>query len=344
MFPRPPLFINDDLAIDQYTNRSIRRRKWLMEHCHGPIVLLAPEYGPNQMYAWANCFCPVYQDSYILYLTGINQLGIAIILDPVKNEHHIFLPKYNSKTIFWDGDYFSYGDKRSHDFLSQLGFTHIHAKNQLDQIISQYSQNSIWHLLIQKVQKKYRRDDQFLLKQRLSRRFKSNFKFKNIEGLSWQQRFSHDATAINCAKQGAKKTEIAFRRLLTQSPFNSETQLAGQLIGELLKETCFGLSFSPIVARDKNAATLHYTANSEQCKNNSLILLDFGIRWQSMCTDVSRTIPSQGRYTDLQKRLMAIVLSTLSVTQQKLKAGVTFKELNDFAWQHLETTLQQEFL
>ena len=96
MFPAPPLFINDGLSFDSFAKRSIRRRQWLIDRCTAPILLSGPRQGPNQMYAWAHCFAPVYQDSYLLFLTGINQLNIQIILDPQSGDQHIFLPE---KTI-----------------------------------------------------------------------------------------------------------------------------------------------------------------------------------------------------------------------------------------------------
>ena len=49
--------------------------------------------------------------------------------------------------------------------------------------------------------------------------------------------------------------------------------------------------------------------------------MDFGLRWQSMCSDVSRTIPVNGQYTDLQKRLVQLVLNTLEATITMVKEG-----------------------
>ena len=78
-------------------------------------------------------------------------------------------------------------------------------------------------------------------------------------------------------------------------------------------------------------------------QNNDLILMDFGLRWQSMCTDVSRTIPYGGRYTDLQKRLMDIVLITQEKTMAQVKPGISFNDLNDYAWTTLEKNLELFF-
>ena len=74
-----------------------------------------------------------------------------------------------------------------------------------------------------------------------------------------------------------------------------------------------------------------------------LVLMDFGLRWRSMCTDVSRTIPAGGTYTDLQKRLMGIVLDAQLATIEQVQSGITFDELNAFAWETLENLLDKNF-
>ena len=69
----------------------------------------------------------------------------------------------------------------------------------------------------------------------------------------------------------AEKTNTAFCNALNQAPIESETQLCGTLIGELLKQTPFGLSFSPIIAGNERAAILHYTNNSAPIHPSDLV-------------------------------------------------------------------------
>jgi Xaa-Pro aminopeptidase len=344
MLLSPPQFINDGLPFATFSERSRQRRAHLMAQCDGPIVLVAPGYGPNQMYAWAQCHAPVYQDSYILYLTGINQQDIAIILDPTQQKQHIFLPAYNAKTVFWEGACFAEGDSESCAILTQLGFDYIHNIRNLKTIISDHHHpTTCWHGLIQQQGKKNRPDDHYKLKKSLSRQLGPSFQFKNICDLSWDQRSHHDAVAIDNITTGAQKTADAFLATLAGPPPPSETAICGTLIGELLKRTCYGLSFPPIIAKNANAATLHYTHNSALLDPKDLILMDFGLRWQSMCTDVSRTIPATGGYTDLQRRLMDIVLTTQLTTMAAVRSGITFNELNTIAWDTMETLLTTHF-
>lgn len=342
MFPRPPLYISDDadIGVDCYK----KRREWLMDQCHGPIVLSAPTLGPNQQYAWANCYQPVYQDSYFLYLTGINQTGIAMILDPSNYTQSIFLPKYAAERVFWEGETFATGDKLTEMFLKNSGFNDIQSMEAFRPMLKELVKSSpIWHLLLDSSKKSLPRYGASALKHYLRRIGGSSFQYENISPMSWEQRLQHDESAIDSLTSAIKKTAVAFRSTI-RSSFNSETELSGTLVGNLLKETPYGLSFSPIIAKNENAAILHYGNNSAPLKNGDLVLMDFGLRWNTMCTDVSRTIPVNGQYSDLQRRLMNIVIDAQMKILTYVQPGVSFNQLNDISWKILEDNLNENFI
>tara|TARA_A100001015_G_scaffold315338_1_gene426940 strand:- start:725 stop:2035 length:1311 start_codon:yes stop_codon:yes gene_type:complete len=336
MFPQAPLFLNPKINYKQ-------RRQFIMKQCTGPIVLVSPKEGPNQDYSWAHCYQPVYQDSYFLYLTGINQIGTAIILDPIHNKQMIFLPNFNSNRVFWDGYYFAYKDKNSHAFLKKQGFDSVLSMDDFYSVLHSFSPaRTCWHLLLEKKGRRFQRTESYALKRHLSYYFKSDFNYTNIADVSWDQRFTHDQSDIDSIVIAAEKTTRAFNSTLSQS-FTSEVSLAGTLIGQLLKETPYGLSFSPIIAKNENAAILHYSNNSSAFGQDDLVLMDFGLRWDAMCTDISRTIPVNGRFNDIQKRLMDIVIETQYDTIGLVKPGVSFADLNEFAWEKLDQLLEVNF-
>ena len=247
--------------------------------------------------------------------------------------------------MFWDGDFFAANDNKTESFLHSLGFTDICSLNAFNETIRSIAEESPnWHLCLHQQKTGIKKDESYAIKTRLKRRFGTLFKYTNIANQTWEQRFTHQESAIDCCKIAAEKTNTAFCNALTQAPFQSETQLCGTLIGELLKQTPFGLSFSPIIAGNERAAILHYTNNSASLHPSDLVLMDFGLRWQSMCSDVSRTIPVNGQYTDLQKRLVQLVLNTLEATIATVKEGVSFNDLNEFAWDFLEQQLHDDFI
>lgn len=56
--------------------------------------------------------------------------------------------------------------------------------------------------------------------------------------------------------------------------------------------------YSNIVASGENAAYLHYVpSNDILTKNGDLLLVDAGVRLYGYCSDITRTVPINGKYT-----------------------------------------------
>jgi Xaa-Pro aminopeptidase len=342
MFPQSPHFITDDLPISDASKRYTSRRNWILSQCKGPLILLAPDQGPDHGYPWAHVHAPVFQDSYFLFLTGINQPKIALILDPKSNKHHLFLPEFNADNVFWNGPRFAYGDPDSTSWLKKAGYTDIHPFSSLTSFIRNTPKSTSFCLNIDTSKKKMVRNEAFTLKQFIIRQAKRQV--ININDHSWDHRLRHDTPTINAFKTAVKKTNTAFKASLCSGRFKTETELSGTLMGHLFSQSCYGIAFPPIIAKNENAAILHYINNSSAFLKKDLVLLDFGLRWQSIHTDISRTIPISGTYTDLQKRLISIVLDTQDMVMSHIKPGITMHALNKLAWDYLDHQLGKDFL
>ena len=80
---------------------------------------------------------------------------------------------------------------------------------------------------------------------------------------------------VKTIKSGTTEKEIAFK------------------IESWLKEKNYNLSFYPIVAIDENSSVPHYntmSGNNKKVKNNSIILIDFGAKYQDYCSDITRMV------------------------------------------------------
>jgi Xaa-Pro aminopeptidase len=102
-----------------------------------------------------------------------------------------------------------------------------------------------------------------------------------------------------------------------------------------------GFSFPPIIASGKNALTLHYHVNKAPLPRNGLLLIDMGVRYESMPSDVSRTLPINGTFNPLQAALYTIVLAAQSVVQTAVKPGISIATLNQLCWKYINTQLDQ---
>lgn len=90
-----------------------------------------------------------------------------------------------------------------------------------------------------------------------------------------------------------------------------------------------GPSFPTIAGSGKNGCMLHYETNRETCADGSLLLLDLGVRQEGYCSDITRTYPVNGKFTERQRKVYDIVLRANKEVAAQAKPGMTTKELNE---------------
>ena len=90
-------------------------------------------------------------------------------------------------------------------------------------------------------------------------------------------------------------------------------------------------SFETICATGKNATILHYVNNNSIIQDNDLVLFDLGCCTDYYISDISRTYPANGKFTERQKQIYEIVLNCNKKCIEFLKPGLTWDEYNKYA-------------
>ena len=90
-------------------------------------------------------------------------------------------------------------------------------------------------------------------------------------------------------------------------------------------------SFETICATGKNATILHYVDNNSLINDNDLVLFDLGCCTDFYISDISRTYPANGKFTERQKQIYEIVLNCNKKCIEFLKPGLTWDEYNKYA-------------
>jgi Xaa-Pro aminopeptidase len=93
-------------------------------------------------------------------------------------------------------------------------------------------------------------------------------------------------------------------------------------------EGCDGLGFPSIVGSGKNGVVLHYNDNKDPMPAASLVVCDIGASYLGYVTDITRTLPTSGKYTEEQKKAYQCVLDAQKAAEALLKPGATFRDLN----------------
>ncbi len=342
------VFLDSGLSADDAKRRYRLRRDALLSRLECPALIVGPFWEPCSESYWAAPSFSVYQDPYLLYLTGINQLNTALFLDPQTQETILYLPPKNEHHEFWEGVQLGGGSpEKDRVVLEVTGLSTIRPyQNLFLDLVTRFKTGSsdlglVWYDAPKGRKKIPGYHDVF--NQKLQRRFRSqglSVSFRCLSDFQWDTRLCLDACDISHLKTANRLSLEAFDALCEALPYlKSETEVAGFLNGELQKRSWMGLSFPTIVAGGANAQVLHYRKNNDPLPPNGLLLLDFGCRYQGMPADISRTIPVSGTYNPLQKLLISIVLEAQSQVEGALRAGVSIDALNQLCWDFIQTQL-----
>lgn len=90
-------------------------------------------------------------------------------------------------------------------------------------------------------------------------------------------------------------------------------------------------AFPTIAASGINACSMHYAANDRKMQDGDMILFDLGAEWGGYASDVSRTFPVNGKFTEQQKTLYNVVLKGLEAAIAASKPGRPKNELQELS-------------
>lgn len=344
------VFLTDGLPLKAARERYRQRRDFLLSILSEPALIFGVQESMNQGNSWLMAYHPLYQEPYFLYLTGIVQENTALYLNPKTKEVILFIPKKNKAKEFWDGKMFGLGDKESElEAAIMTGITHLKPIKKLRRFIAENCKKQliVFDDKFGKVKPILKNNSYKFIAQLQTylRRNKSSVLISNQKQLEYDQRLQLDQVDIDNLHFANKKTGEVFISVLSSiKSFKSETQVAGFMKGEIYSQSALGESFPLIVANQKNATVLHYHKNNSVFSKNSMLLLDFGVRYFQMPADISRTIPINGKFNPLQRLLYEIVLETQMKVELLCKAGVSIAELNDSCWTCLEKLLFERFI
>jgi Xaa-Pro aminopeptidase len=286
-------------------------------------------FNSNDLYpVSADTTLPFEQHRDIFYLSGIDQEESVLLL--LKNENNsdteeiLFLKKPNELLTHWEGEklskekaYLISGIKKVHwlEDLEKVG----------DEIISSIKNiylNSNEHYRAKVVVE--------TRETRFNNWIKKKYPNKNNERsnpILQELRAVKDPIELELIKKACQITEKGFRRILNfVKPGVWEYEIEAEFSHEFLKNRSRKFAYQPIIASGKNSNILHYIENNQQCKNGDLVLLDVGAEYANYSSDMTRTIPVSGKYTQRQKQVYNSVLHVKREATNLLKPGILWKD------------------
>lgn len=286
-------------------------------------------FNSNDIYPiGADSTMPFQQNRDILYLSGVDQDESILVLFPdAPDEKHreiLFLTETNDHIAVWEG-----AKLTKDDAFDVSGVKTVYWKKDFEKIFFEVMTqcetvyfNTNEHY---RANHKTETSDQRFIKW-CKEKYPAHQVAKSNPILQ-RLRSVKDPIELDLMQKACDITEKAFRRTLKfVKPGVWEYEIEAEYYHEMIRNRSKGFAYTPIIASGNNANVLHYIENRHQCKDGDLILLDTGAEYANYSSDLSRTIPVSGRYSDRQKQVYNAVNKVKKEATKMLVPGTMWKE------------------
>lgn len=280
----------------------------------------------------ADSTMPFQQHRDIFYLSGVDQEESILVLFPdcAKEKHReiLFLKETNEHIAVWEGEKLT-----KEAALKTSGIKTVYWLQDMEKIMFELmtqcdtvyiNTNEHYRANVQTET----REDRFT--KWLKAKYPAHVVAKSNPILQ-RLRSVKDQIEIDLIQNACNITEKGFKRVLNfVKPGVWEYEIEAEFIHEFLKNRSKGFAYTPIIASGNNANVLHYIENNQQCKAGDLILFDVAAEYANYASDMTRTIPVSGRFSDRQKQVYNAVNKVKKEATKMLIPGT------DWAAYHVE--------
>jgi len=273
---------------------------------------------------------PFRQNNDLFWLSGVDQEESILVLFPNHPDENmrevLFLKETNEHIAIWEGakltkdGAFKASGIKTVFWLDEL-------EDKLDEMISKcdsmYLNKNIHSRSASDVQT---RDDRF--RNKIVEKF-SGKEIKEVAPIMHELRAIKSDFELKLMQNACDITEKGVRRILPFiKPGVMEYEIEAELMHEFLRNRSNGFAYQPIIGSGIDSCVLHYIENNKACKDGDILLMDFGAEYANYASDLTRTIPVNGKFSERQKAVYNSVLHVMKETTKMLSPGTKFKEYN----------------
>ena len=296
----------------------IRRRAELKKLVGKGVILLpgnneAPYNYPN------NCYAPMRQDSTFVYYFGQHRDGLVGIIDIDNDEEWLFGDDIDVEDIVWMGFTPSVSD-----LAHEVGVQKTAPLSDLRSVCSDAiaSKRTI-HFL-----PPYRHDTMIMLMDLLGihpSKQKEAASIPLIQAVV-KMRSTKEAQEIEAIDRAC---DVGYAMHTTAQllvrPGVTERFIAGQVDG-IARSLANGNSFATIFSQ--HGEIMHGNPSDAKLEDGRLVLCDAGCELEDYCSDHTRTMPVNGKFTQKQLEIYSIVEACHDCVLEMAKPGVRYKDIH----------------
>ena len=297
-----------------------RRERLASKLGSGVLILFASteEEGQNATHGFR-------QDNDFYYLSGWSEPGAALVIAPATDKRAyteiLFLPAQNVSQERWTGPKLT---ATSSEATRATGFDRVdvldHMRDELVRILPSPAA-TVYTDLAEQGTTASTIPIEWL---RRANAFPNYVTFTDSSELIAELRLIKDSGELSLLRKATDATIAAHRAAMRAvRPGSSENEIAGLIEYEFRRNGCESPAFSSIVGSGLNATVLHYSANNGTMRDGDVVVIDIGAECGMYASDVTRTLPVNGRFTPRQREIYNIVLGAQQAAVNAFKAGVS---------------------
>ncbi len=271
------------------------------------------------------------QDSDFFYLTGFAEPAAVAVLAPGRSngEYLLFCRERNSDKELWDG-------KRAgpDGAMQDYGVDDAFPIDDVDDILPGIMESCTRVYYTMGVYPDF--DARMaewinLLRSRESRGVHTPQEFVALDHLLHDMRLYKSRAEVSAMRKSAKVAARAHTRAMQfVRPGVYEYEVEAEFMHEFRRHDAW-VSYSPIVGSGSNSCTLHYVDNDAELRDGDLVLIDAGCELDYYASDITRTLPVNGRFSPEQRAVYEIVLEAQLAAIDKTRRDNHWNEPHDAA-------------
>jgi len=260
---------------------------------------------------------PFRQRRYFFYLSGCNLPDSYLTYEIPTDKLTLFIPPVEPDEVIWSGLPMSVDEakakydiddcKTTKDINSHLTSTSESAQSTIFAIPEQISEHVTF----------------------LSYREKEFNQLKPAIEDCRVTKTDYEIALIRKANVISTAAHIAVMKAASKA--KNECELEAIFLKSCVERNAKNQAYHSIVAAGENGATLHYVNNATPISNQNLLLLDAGCEVDCYASDITRTFPLKGAFSEESLAIYKIVLDMQNQCINALKAGVLWDAIHELA-------------
>ena len=284
---------------------------------------------------------PFKQNSDLFWLTGVDQEESVLIITKHNNtvvEELLFLKETNEHIAIWEG-----AKLTKEKAFQNSGIKKVYWLSEMEEMIERkitdcknlYLNKNIHSRSTSKVQT---RDDRY--REYIATKFPNKI-IKEVAPIMHELRFIKSDIEIELIQHACDITEKGLRRILPLiKPGIMEYEIEAELMHEFLSNRSAGFAYQPIIGAGIDSCVLHYIDNNKKCLDGDILLMDFGAEYANYASDLTRTVPVNGRFSSRQSDVYNAVLRVMKEATNMLRPGTDHKQMQ----QEVIKLMQEELI